>query len=171
MLKQTFAVVLVAAALAAAACSDSDARLTATGPAALRSSDGPFGRAPFVGINPSILTSELINNFVACPTVQPFLVTANLLIRADGDSAIFVNSVRMRFTDTSGITAPDVTLPAPAFTRQFGTALVEARSARTFPVDFRFGCGTGRRGTLIIIVDTRDSDGRDFSTEMRATVR
>src|SRR4026208_448945 len=109
MCKQIFAVIVVAAALAAAACSDTDARLTTTGPAALRTNDGPFDRAPFVGINPSTLTSELINNFVACPAVQPFLVRTNLLIRANGDDDIFLSSVRMRFTDTSGIAAPDVT--------------------------------------------------------------
>lgn len=169
MLKKLFAVFVAAAALAA--CSDSDARLTATGPAPLRSDDGFLKPAPFVGINPSSLASELINNSVACPAVQPFLVRFNLLIRADGDSAVFISSVQMRFTDTFGIAAPDVTLTAPAFTRQFGTELVEARSERTFPVDFRFGCGTGRRGTIVVVTNTRDRNGRDFTNETRATVQ
>jgi hypothetical protein len=171
MCKQIFAVIVVAAALAAAACSDSDARLTTTGPAALRTNDSPFDRAPFVGINPSTLTSELIDNFVACPAVQPFLVRANLLIRANGDDDIFISSVRMQFTDTSGIVAPEVTLTAPVLTKPFGTALVEARSDRTFPLDFRFGCGVGRRGTLVVITHTRDRNGREFTDEKRAMVR
>ena len=171
MLKQIFAGIVVAAALAVAACSDSETRLTATGPSGLQSKDNPFDGAPFVGINPSALTSELIDNFVACPAVQPFLVRANLLIRANGDDDIFISSVRMQFTDTSGIVAPEVTLTAPVLTRPFGTALVEARSDRTFPLDFRFGCGVGRHGTIVIVTNTRNRNGRDFRNETRATVR
>lgn len=171
MLKQILAVIVVAAALAVAACSDSDARLTATGPSGLQSNDNPFDGAPFVGINPSALTSELIDNFVACPAVQPFLVRANLLIRANGDDDIFISSVRIQFTDTSGIVAPEVTLTAPVLIRPFGTALVEARSERTLPLDFRFGCGVGRHGTIVIVTNTRDRNGRDFKNETRATVR
>src|SRR5262245_60870076 len=99
MLKHTFAVLVAAAALAA--CSDSDARLTPAGPAALRVDDG-LGRAPFVGINPAALRSELINNSVGCPAVQPFLVRANLVFQITGDDVLFISSVRMQFTDTSG---------------------------------------------------------------------
>ena len=161
----------VAAAAMAAACSDSDARLAPAGPAALRTDDTSFGRAPFVGINPASLTSELIDNFVACPAFQPFLVRANLLIRSNSDDVVFISNVRMQFTDTSGIAAPEVTLPAPAFTRQFGTDLVEARGDRTFPLDFRFGCGVGRRGTLVVITDTRDRNGREFTNRSTAAVR
>ena len=165
-------IVIVVAALAAAACSDTDARLTATGPtAALRADEGLFGRAPFVGINPSTLTSELLDNVAFCPRVQPFLVRANLLIRVDGDTALFVDTIRMQFFDTFGVAAPEVTLAAPAITRQFGTGLIEARSARNFPLDFRFGCGVGRRGTIVFVVNTRDGDGHESSREARATVR
>ena len=171
MLNRKLAVIVTAAALAACACSDSDARRTATGPAALESNDNPFGRAPFVGVNPTSLTSELIDSFVACPAVPPFLVRANLLIRANSDDVVFISSVRMQFTDTSGIAAPEVTLAAPAFTRQFGTALVEARSARSFPLDFRFGCGVGRHGTLVVVTNTRDRDGREFTNRSQASVR
>jgi hypothetical protein len=170
MLKQIFAAVVVAAALSAAACSDGDARLTPSGPQALRENDNWLAPAPFVGITSSVLSAQLINNFVACPAIQPFLVTANIVVRADGDAAVFIDSVRMRFTDTSGFAAPEVTLTAPVPTRPFGSALVEARSARTFPVDFRFGCGTGRRGTIVFITDTR-SNGRNFTNEFQATVR
>jgi hypothetical protein len=167
MLKQILAVIVVAAALAVAACSDSETRLTATGPSGLQSNDNPFKGAPFVGINPSALTSELINNSVACPAVQPFLVDATVVIRSDRNAAIFIDSIRMRFTDTTGTAAPDVTLTAPVPTRPFGSALDEAR----IPVAFRFGCGIGRHGTLVIITETHDGDGRRFSNEVRATVR
>lgn len=170
MLNKKLAVIVAAAALAVSACSDNDARSTVTGPAALRSNDNPFDRAPFVGINPTSLTSELIDSSVACPAVQPFLIRANLLIRANSDDVI-ISSVLMQFTDTSGIAAPDVTLTAPVFTRQFGTALVEARSDRSFPLDFRFGCGVGRRGTIVVITNTRDRNGREFTNRSQASVR
>ena len=170
MLKRTFAAVVVAAALSAAACSDGDARLTPSGPQALRENNNWVAPAPFVGITSSVLSAQLIDNFVACPAIQPFLVTANIVVRADGDAPVFIDRVRIRFTDTSGFAAPEVTLTAPVPTRPFGSALVEARSARTFPVDFRFGCGTGRQGTIVFITDTR-TDGRNFTDEFRATVR
>jgi hypothetical protein len=171
MLKKISAVFVVAVALAVAACGDGDARLTTTGPAALTMDDNPFGRAPFVGVSPNTLTPELINNSVACPAVQPFLVRANLQIRVDGDTAVSVDSIRMQFVDVTGIAAPPVTLAAPALTRQFGTALVEARSSRTFGLDFLFGCGVDRRGTIVFVTDTRDRNGRQFTTETRASVR
>lgn len=168
MFKQTAAIALVAASLLTAACSDTDTRVTATGPAAL-DVGSPFGTAPFAGLSPTQLSSELIGN-TRCPDAQPFRVLANLSIRADND-AVFLREVRMRFTDSSGIAAPQVTLAAPVLARQFGTALVEARSARTFPLDFRFGCGTGRTGRLTVLIVVHDADGRDRSFETHGTVR
>jgi hypothetical protein len=167
MLKQILAGIVVAAALAVAACSDSETRLTATGPSGLQSNDNPFSGAPFVGINPSALTSKLIDNSVACPAVQPFLIDATVVVRTDRNAPIFIDSIRMQFTDTRGTAAPDVTLTAPVPTRPFGTALDEARLL----VAFRFGCGVGRQGTLVIIADTHDNNGRRFSNQVRATVR
>ena len=123
--------------------------------------------APFVGVTPSVPSAQLINNSVACPAIQPFLVDATVVVRTDRNAAIFIDSIRMRFTDTTGTAAPDVTLTAPVPTRPFGSALDEAR----FPVAFRFGCGIGRQGTLVINTDTHDSDGRRYSNEVRATVR
>ena len=165
MWKRTSAVIILAAVLAAA-CSDGDAPLAPTGAAALQSNDW-MRPAPFVGVTPSVLSAQPINDFGACPAVQPFLVNATVLVRTDRNAPIFIDSIRMRFTDTTGTAAPDVTLTAPVPTRPFGSALDEAR----LPVAFRFGCGIGRQGTLVIITDTHDSDGRRFSNEVRATVR
>jgi hypothetical protein len=159
--------VIVAAAALAAACSDSDARLAPAGPAALRADDGFSERAPFVGINPTSLTSELINSSVACPAVQPFLVRTNLVIRPNPDDFVFISSVRMQFTDTAGNAAPAVTLTSPVPTRPFGTALEEAR---TIPLAFPFGCGVGRHGTLVVITNTRDRNGRESTNRLTATV-
>jgi hypothetical protein len=165
MWKPTSAVIVLAAVLAAA-CSDGDAPLAPTGAAALQSNDW-MRPAPFVGVTPSVLSAQLIDNSVACPAVQPFLVDATVVVRTDRNAPIFIDSIRMQFTDTRGTAAPDVTLTAPVPTRPFGTALDEAR----LPVAFRFGCGVGRQGTLVIIADTHDNNGRRFSNEVRATVR
>jgi hypothetical protein len=102
--------------------------------------------------------------------VQPFLVRANLVFRVNGDDVLFISSVRMLFTDTSGIAAPQVTLPGPIPIHPFGTALDQARSPQ-FPLDFRFGCGVGRHGTLVVIANTRDQHGREFTNRLQATVR
>ena len=74
------------------------------------------------------------------------------------------------FRDTAGISPPPITSPAPLLVRQFGTALVDARSSRTFPFDFDFGCGTDRRGTLTVHVRTRDGRGRHDDADVRVGI-
>jgi hypothetical protein len=74
----------------------------------------------------------------------------------------------MQFFDTSGNSMPQVTLPAPVPTTQIGTALANARSAQAFAVTLGVGCGTGRKGNVVIVVETRDGLGRIGSG--RATV-
>lgn len=165
MFKQTAAFAILAASLLTAGCSGTDARVTATGPTSLQLSGSAFA-----SIRPSLLSAQLIGN-AGCPELQPLRVTANLTVLADGEVSFLVTEVRMRFVDTFGITAPQVTLTAPALTRQFGTALVLARSERTFPLDFSFGCSTDRTGTLSVLVRGRHEDGRDQSTEIRVGVR
>lgn len=165
MLKQTAAITIVVASILTAGCSDSEVAVTATGPSALRSED-----APFVGVSPSSVSAQLSGKGL-CPEFPPFLVPVNLTVHARGNFSLNVREVEMRFVDASGITPPPITLPAPVLTRQFGTALVQARSARTFPLDFRFGCHTSRTGTIIIVVHVRDEHGRDDSTEIRVGVR
>jgi len=81
-----------------------------------------------------------------------------------GDSRVLVMSDSARralrpevFAQLSGCT--DAVLAAPIPTAQFGSALVQARSSRTFPVDVPFGCGTGRVGVLALTVRTADATG------------
>jgi hypothetical protein len=75
------------------------------------------------------------------------------------------------FTDTAGITAPPITLPAPVLTEQFGSTLIAARSARSFPFNFPLGCFTRRAGTLIIVIVTVDDRGREDVNELRVPVQ
>ena len=105
-----------------------------------------------------------------CPSVEPFLVPVDLVVRAQ-EVGLLVTGITARFTDTAGVQAPQVTLPAPVPTTQFGSALVAARSQRTFPLILRIGCGTGGAGTVIIFVDARDELGRTRSGQATVVVR
>lgn len=164
MFKHTAALAILGASLLTSGCSDTDALVTATGPTSPQ-----FVGSAFASIRPSLLSAQFVGE-AACPEVQPLHVRANLTVFAD-EVSFLLTEVRMQFFDTFGITAPQITLPAPVLTREFGTALVLARSARTFPLDFRFGCGTHRIGTLVVLVRGRHGDGRDDSTEIRVGVR
>jgi hypothetical protein len=131
----------------------------------------PRGTGPTtVGIQPSLVTVQSISQ-ASCPTVPPFLGSLNLIVQSDGDLGLFVTQVRMTFTDSLGVTAPTVTLPAPVPTQQFGSALVAARADRAFSLTFPFGCGTRRTGTLVVVVVTSDEQGREQTAEARVAVR
>ena len=165
MFKQTAALAILGVSLLTAGCSDSDSRLTATGPVGLHlagSASVATIQPPFVGAQPT--------GGGACPHVQPLRALLNLNVHAD-DFDLRLREIRMQFFDTAGMAAPQVTLPAPILTTQYGTALVQARSVRSFPLDFLFGCGTGRRGTIVVVVQTDDGRGKNHSSELRVQVQ
>lgn len=150
--------------LLAASCSNMDARVGVPAPT-------PVGAdaAPNFSASESVVSTQAIRD-PFCPSVGTFGVPIGLVIQA-GDVGLFVTEIRMRFTDTFGGRMPDVTLPAPVMTTQFGSALVAARSARTFPLFLGIGCGIGRTGTVVIFVDTRDDRGRTRSGQVTVVVR
>ena len=155
---------LAAAALAASSCDDLNARLDVNQPTPVR----VVQTGSFVA-SPSSVFAQPVDQFV-CPSVAPFSVPFNLVVRA-GDVDLVVTQVRLLFTDTFGARMPQVTLPAPVMTAEFGSNLVAARSARTFPFRFGVGCDTARTGTIIIVVDTRDERGNDDSGQVTVAVR
>jgi hypothetical protein len=131
----------------------------------------PIGTAAGTfGIQPSPVTVQSISQ-ASCPTLPPFLGSLNLNVQNGGDLGLFVRQVRMTFTDSLGVTAPTVTLPAPVPTQQFGSALVAARADRAFSLTFPFGCATRRTGTLVIVVVTSDEEGRERTAEASVAVR
>ena len=156
---------LTVLAVLATACGDSDTQTTVTGPASLQ-----LATTTFASLQPATLTSKLSREG-SCPLTEPFRATAALTISGDEDTPLHLTTVRLQFFDLARNAAPAVTLSAPVLTRQFGTALVQARSAHTFPIDFGFGCGTGRTGTVVIQIWARDGHGRDRTMELRASVR
>jgi hypothetical protein len=166
MYKLTAALAIVATSCLTVSCSDSEPQTTAAGPSALLLKNS----TSFARVEPSNVTAQLVAGG-NCPLVQPLHARFALTVLADDDATLFVNEVRMQFIDAAGVAAPQVTLPAPQATTQFGTALVQARSSLTFPLDLAFGCGTGRTGTIVVIVHGRDGRGFERSTDVRIGVR
>jgi len=123
-----------------------------------------------VSTTSSMAVAERVNN-PFCPSVAPFKVPLVVVVQPDGGIGVVVTGIRMQFFDTSGAGMPQVTLPAPVPTTQFGTALNNARSGQAFPVTLGIGCGTGRTGTVQILVETRDAQGRIGSGRATVSVR
>jgi hypothetical protein len=91
---------------------------------------------------------------VPTPLIMPFLVT----VTPTGQTGFAVTNITTRFTDSRGVQAPAVTLPAPVPTVQFGTALEQARNPQSFAFDV---CRSAGRGTIVIVVSTHDTSGRN----------
>jgi len=115
--------------------------------------------------------AQQVGHFSGCPSNAPFRVPIHLVVRVDGGFNVFITQIRMQFTDPFRIEMPEVTMPAPQLTKQFGTNLVEARSQRTFPLDLGVGCFTDRKGTATVHIDTRDERGRRYSGQVSVAVR
>jgi hypothetical protein len=163
---------LLAALLTAAGCDRNTG--SPTGPTATAEQESMTAgtttpSTPSLSVSPAALITQPVLNSL-CPSVPPFVVPFQLAVQG-GNQSTSITDITMRFTDRLGVPMPPVTLPAPALTAQFGSALVAARSLRTFPLSFRLGCGPGVPGTLVVIVDTTDGNGVPGSTEISAPVR
>lgn len=154
---------IVVIACLVSGCSDSTALVTTTGPTSVSAELATLSASAG-----AVFTQQI--GGPSCSTVPPFVIPINLVVRVDGGIDVFVTTVSMQFVDTSGIVMPQVTLPAPQMTTQFGTALVQARSARTFPLTLPVGCGTDKKGTVTLIVATRDDHGRQQSGSVSVKV-
>ena len=157
MHKLTAISTIVAATLFAASCSDTDTPLDPNAPTTVHVVQ--IG----IGLSPSTLIAQSVAHPI-CPSVPPFTTTLNLVVRNDGNVRFFVNTIRLRFVDTAGVQAPQVTLPAPVPTTQFGSALIEARDARAFAI------GTRRAGRITVFVDMRDDRGMTQSRQATVDV-
>jgi hypothetical protein len=130
---------------------------------------GSSAASPSVRIQPSSIRAEPVSQ-PRCPVIPPFVGSLDVRVEAV-DFPLSVNLVNMTFTDTTGLMAPAVTLPAPVLTRQFGSTLVEARSVRSFPVRFPFGCDTRSTGAITVVVVVSDTNGRETTREVRVPVQ
>lgn len=165
MQKLTALASLVLAASLLTSCSDTDARVTATGPTTLAAESPSFNLT-----SSNVIQQSVRAPFSFCPAVAPFIVVLNLGVTA-GSISVSVVELGVRFVDTSGISTQQITLPAPVPTTQFGTALVQARQTSVFPLAVGLGCGTGVRGTITVVVTTRDQIGRMRTGQVSVLVR
>jgi hypothetical protein len=162
----TIAILLVLTVLAAS-CSSTATHDSLTQPTAVSAELS----ASFSAAAPAAFSQTSGPSTSGCPTHAPFRVPIGLIVRANRDLRVFVLVIRMSFRDPFNIQMPLVTLPAPELTRQFGTNLVQARSARTFLLTLPVGCGTGRKGTATVTVDTEDEQGRRQSGQISVAVQ
>lgn len=156
---------LVVAALFGASCSGTDTAMNPTQPTQTSS---PLSVA--VSTASPMAVAERVNN-PFCPSVTPFKVPLVIVVEPNVGTTVVVTAIRAQFFDSSGSGAPQVTLPAPVPTTQFGSALTNARSGQAFPVTIGIGCGTGHTGTMQIVVETRDAQGRVGSGRTTVSVR
>jgi hypothetical protein len=167
MLKHISASTLLLAWISSAAC-DRGIDSNITGPSSESGGGAALKVEPSMNLTAASLTARLSGR-TPCPYFHPFLASTNLVVRADGGFRL--TEIAMSFRDQFGNTGPQVTLPAPVPIQQFGSELASARRTFTFPLDLAYGCGTGRSGTIILIVSGQDGRGVRNSTELRATVR
>ena len=156
---------LVVVAFLGASCGGTDATSNLTQPS---SSSSPLSVA--VSTTSPIVAAQRVNN-PFCPSVSPFNVPIVVIVQPSGGVSVVVTAIRVQFFDTSGTGAPQVTLPGPVPTTQFGSALDNARSGQAFPLTVGIGCGTGQTGTVRIVVETRDSQGRTGMGQATVGVR
>lgn len=150
-----------------AACSDKSPSVAA--PSSFSVASAPDVTGVSLGVTPSILVPQP-DRRTSCAASQAFTIPLDLSVRA-GALDVSLTDVTMGFTSAAGIPMPQVTLPAPVLTTQFGSMLIAARSQRTIPLVVPIGCTAETTGTLVIFVGTRDDHGRTERTEVRARVR
>jgi hypothetical protein len=156
---------LFGAALVMASCSNDSSLATApTGTATVSTQSGVSVSA----LSNTVFAQPRSNAF--CPAIDPFFASMVIVVQPNGAPGFFVSQLQLQFTDTFGRAMPQVTLPAPVPTTQFGSALDAARSSLAFPVTLGFGCGGGRSGTVLVIVSTRDALGHIGTGRMQVTV-
>jgi hypothetical protein len=166
-MQRTIAVAIpLVVSVLAASCNSTTARdnLTQPTPVAAELS------ASFGVVSPSVSAQVASPSTSGCPAQAPFSVPIDLIVRANRDLRVFITVIRLRFIDPFNIQMPQVTLTAPELTRQFGTNLVQARSARTFPLQVAVGCGTGKSGIVTVGIDTQDEQGRSQSGQISVAV-
>ena len=123
---------LVVVAFLSASCGGTDAVVNPTQPS-------PTTSALSVAVSttsPIAVAQKIQNPF--CPSVTPFSVPLVVVVQPPTGVSVVVTSIRA----------------------QFGRALEQARSGQSFPLTVGIGCGTGTTGSVRIVVETRDSQGR-----------
>ncbi|SRR6266540_3730185 len=158
MHKHTVVSTLILAAFVVAACDDRKPNVA-----------GPTSLETF-GVSADLTAAPLIaqpGGDRGCPA---FAIPLVLSVRT-GALDVVITDVTTRFVNSSGVSMPQVTLPAPIPTAQFGSALIAARrSVQTIPLIVPLGCTNDLTGTVIVMVGTRDGRGHRSSVEVRTRI-
>jgi len=121
------------------------------------------------GVSAAVTAGAAIVDSNAGTPCAAFTIPLSVTIEA-GATAVAVTNVSAQFLGSTGISMPQVTLPAPVPTVQFGSALVEAKSARTIPFMLPIGCVRDHTGTVVVLVSTRDGHGHSTTTTVSTPV-
>ena len=157
MHKLTVVSTLVLSAFLASACDDT--KNTVAAPTTINAA----------GVSATVTTGSAVAAPSVSGTCPAFTIPLSLVVQS-GVSAVTVTEVAARFVDSRGTAMPQVTLPAPIPTTQFGSELIDARSARTIQIMLPIGCTSDRAGTVVVLVTTRDRHGRTNTTTVTAPV-
>jgi hypothetical protein len=139
----------------------------------------PLAPAPFVGLeNPGVFAigiqpTPLVPHAIfgaVCPFTHPFAVPFDLVVQSSR-SALLINQIRIDFVDSFGTSGPQLVIPQTELNNRFMNAAISPRGSRAFPFSFEFGCGTARRGTLSVFVQTSDEAGRMNDRRVSVTIR
>jgi hypothetical protein len=162
MHKLTVVSTLVLAAFLVTACDDTKSNVVAP--------TSPNAGGNGAGVSLTVTTATAVAVPDGDRGCRAFTSPLELSVGA-GAVDVSVTDVTMRFVSSSGVSMPQVTLPAPIQTTQFGSDLIAARSVRTIPLLVPIGCTNDPTGTLVVVVGTRDGRGRRNSIEVRTRVR
>lgn len=121
------------------------------------------------GVSAAVTAGAAIVDPNAGTSCAAFTIPLSLTVQT-GATAITVTNVSAQFLGSTGVTMPQVTLPAPVPTVQFGSALVEAKSVGTIPFMLPIGCVVDRTGTVVVLVSTRDGHGHSNTTRVSTPV-
>jgi hypothetical protein len=121
------------------------------------------------GVSASVTADSPVPDTNAGNACAAFTIPLSVVVQT-GSAAVTITSVSAQFVPSSGMPMPQVTLPAPAPTVQFGTALTEAQSVQTIPLLLPIGCAVDHTGTVVVLVGTRDGRGNSNTTRVSGPV-
>ena len=141
------------------------------------------------GVEPSVLTPEVLPG--GCSGGHtPFGV--RLVVTMRGDHDIYIRGMHFSYTDRFGARALPSLMPIPSLSTPFpsGTmlptsapvevpgfasfpeagVLAPGGSRHAFPYLMRFNCGVVPGGTIIVVIETSDRQGKAEKSELRVAV-
>src|SRR5262245_30151931 len=161
--------VLCAILLAGAVASTSCEKKYPTEPITFGSNPLGLTAVTFSAQSSTVIAQPVSN--ARCPQVSPFNVPFVVVMNPNGATGVVVTGFQVQFTDSAGNTAPQIVLPAPVPVTPFGSALADARGDRFFQLSTGVGCGVGRTGIIVVVVDTAADQGHKGSGRVQFNVR